>query len=174
MDITYAGDASFLLRGEGTVAINPTAKSDAAIRLFSSRQRGKKLIINGPGEYEIGDVLITTVPAGNGKLAHAVDLDGIRVLHLPDAGTSFDDQTLRDIGRVDILILHADDVAAVGRAINDLVPRTVVPYGAYASQVCVLTGVKDAESLTRFTWNGMTSPPKAVLLRVPGSRRRAA
>lgn len=174
MDITYAGDDSFLLRGEVTVAINPTAKADARIRLFSDRRREKKLIVNGPGEYEIGDVLITTVPVGKGRLAHAMDLGGIRVLHLPDARTAFDDRTLLEIGRVDILLLAADDLAAAGRVIGDLAPRAVLPYGPFADQVCALVGVKDAEPQPRFNWNGVTALPKATLLKVPGTRRRSA
>jgi hypothetical protein len=50
----------------------------------------------------------------------------------------------------------------------------VIPFGAHAAELCVAAGVKDARTEARFTWNGTGKTSKAVMLRAPQKRTRAA
>jgi hypothetical protein len=160
-----------VIKGERTVAINPAAKSETGhIALYTIRQKGTKLLANGPGEYEIGGVLITSVAQDTG-MAHAVEVDGINVHHLPGDARKLSDRDLAAIGKVDVLLVDSTDLKRAQNAVTDLVPRVVIPFGANAVEVCAVAGVKGAEPQNRFSWNGLSAPPKAVLLKEPGKRR---
>jgi hypothetical protein len=173
MEITYGGDARFKLAGSRTVSINgePGDKSD--ISLFTRRQRGSRLRINGPGEYEISDVLIVTVPVGPSKSerwAHGVTLDDTRVLYLEGEVDALTETALLAIGPVDVLIIEAAKLPAAVKAAQDLTPRVVVPFGPHAAELCAALGVKDAAPIARLSLNGKT--PKAVLLKAPRTARK--
>lgn len=173
MDITYTGGASFVVKGERTIAINPAArKTDADIVLHSVRQKRGKLVINGPGEYEIGGVLIATVEAGGKTLIHALEVDGINVVHLGGNAGSLLERDLATIGPVDVLLLDASDLRSAQSAVASLTPRVVIPFGDQAEAVVAAVGVPKAERQSRFSWNGTTTPARAVLLKVPGTRAR--
>ena len=67
--------------------------------------------LDGPGEYEVKDVLVTGVRTyrdgekgavrGTGT-AFVVELDGLHTIHLGDVGSLLSEQELGDIGSVDI------------------------------------------------------------------------
>lgn len=174
MDISYAGGASFVIKGERTVVINPTgAAAKAHVVLHSERQRARKLIVNGPGEYEIGGVLIASVRSGR-SLAHAVEVNGINVVCLTGRCKDMDPSEMAALGRVDVLLVGADDLQAAREAVAALTPRVVIPFGTQAAEVCAAAGVKAVTPQPRFSWNGTGTPPKAVLLKAPGTRKRAA
>jgi hypothetical protein len=178
MDITYLGGHAFLLKGDRTIAINPPAGTPRQnITLQSARRARSKEIVNGPGEYEIGGCLIVTLEVGpreSSELAHAVEISGLNVVHLGTTVRPLNDRAVADIGRVDILLLNADDLRAAQAAVTDLTPRLVIPYGAHAAELCGALGVKDARPQPRLTWNGISAQPKAVLLKPATAKRRAA
>jgi len=171
MEITYAGAASFVLKGERTVVINPTASTERAhISLHTRRQKSKKLLVNGPGEYEVGGVLITSIALGD-EIVHAVEVDGINVLHLSGDVRCLTERDLTAIGKVDVLIVDCRDLKQAQNAVSDLGPRVIVPFGPHAAGLCAAAGVKDAQPQARFSWNGVTTPPRAVLLKEPAKKR---
>jgi hypothetical protein len=178
MDIAYLGDHSFLVKGERIVAINPpagTARPDIA--LHSRRQARSKEIVNGPGEYEIGGCLIVTVELGPREastLAHAIEVGGLNVVHLGTIIGALSDRAAAGLGRADVLLVNTDDLRAAQEAITNLTPRLVIPYGPHAAELCAVLGVKDARPQPRLSWNGITTQPKAVLLKPLATRRRAA
>jgi L-ascorbate metabolism protein UlaG (beta-lactamase superfamily) len=177
MDITYLDGASFQVRAERLIAINPPNAAPADIVLHSKRQTRSKHIVNGPGEYEIGGVLIPTTEVGPKEtptLVHALDFDGMSVVHLGAAVPELDDRALDALGRVDVLLLNADDLKAAQAAVRDLEPRVVIPFGQRAAELCAALGVKERRAESRFSWNGVTNPPRAVLLKAPSTRKRAA
>jgi L-ascorbate metabolism protein UlaG (beta-lactamase superfamily) len=69
-------------------------------------------VLDGPGEYEVRDVLLTGVRTfrddrsiGDGRrrgTAFVVELDGLHTIHLGDIGHLLTEQELGDIGSVDI------------------------------------------------------------------------
>lgn len=175
MDITCQGENSFYIRGSKTVALNPPTGQRADIILRSRRTSGKSLV-NGPGEYEIGEAVIDCLPAG-GKdrqgLAFAIELDGVTVLFLDGPAGSLAEHDRRSIGRVDILLIDSADLAAVQVLARDLAPRVVIPFGANAAAMCSALGSGDIQPAPRFVWNAGTVP-KAALLKTPRPRKRAA
>ena len=178
MDITYLGGHSFVLKGEHTIAINPPAGSPRSdITLHSKRQARSKEIVNGPGEYEIRGSLIVTLelgPCDATTLIHAVEVGGLAVVHLGPTVRDLSERAISDLGRVDILLVNADDLRAAQAAVTDLSPRLIIPYGAHAGELCAALGVKDPQPQARLVWNGLTPQLKVVLLKTAGTKRRAA
>lgn len=113
MEITWYGLSCFRLteRGMATVVSDPfdhdvtgyaplklradivTISHDAPGHNYASAVRGKKHILNGPGEYEIGGVFITGVQtngrsrrkaAGPRNILYVFDYNGVTVAHLGD------------------------------------------------------------------------------------------
>ena len=95
--------------------------------------------VDGPGEYEVKDVLMTGVRiyrdgargATNGKgVSFAVEIDGVHTIHLGDIGHLLSEEKLGDIGSVDIVCvplggaLSPTDAAAL---VAQLDPKIVVP-----------------------------------------------
>lgn len=173
MEVSYLGGSSFLLKDERAVVINPEKHGERAdISVHSARKVRKKTIVDGPGEYEIGGVMIITAEVA-GKLAHAIDLGGLSVVHLDGVPAKLEPAIVEAMGRVDVLILNADDLTAALSTIRILTPRVVMPYGAHAAEICTSLGV-DARPGLRWSWNGTGTPPKAVLLKAPSRKRKAA
>ena len=113
-----------LSRDGGTVI--PTSLEDACV-------------LDGPGEYEVRDVLLTGVRtyrddrrgAERGKqTAFVVELDGIHTIHLGDIGHTLTEEKLADVGRVEIACVPIGGQLTPTKAaelIAQLDPRIVVP-----------------------------------------------
>lgn len=96
-------------------------------------------ILDGPGEYEIRDVLVTGVRTyrderqgtERGKqTAFVIELDGVHTIHLGDIGHTLTDEKLTDVGRVDIACVPIGGQLSPTKAaalIAQLDPRIVVP-----------------------------------------------
>jgi L-ascorbate metabolism protein UlaG (beta-lactamase superfamily) len=96
-------------------------------------------VLDGPGEYEVRDVLVTGVRtyrddargAERGKgVAFAVELDGVHTIHLGEIGHLLTEEKLADIGPVDIVCLPLGGSLSPTRAaalVAQLDPRIVVP-----------------------------------------------
>lgn len=96
-------------------------------------------VLDGPGEYEVHDALVTGVRtyrdgskgADRGRqTAFMTELDGIHTIHLGDIGHELTQEKLGDIGRVDVVCvpiggaLTATTAAAL---VAQLDPKIVVP-----------------------------------------------
>ena len=73
-------------------------------------------VLDGPGEYEVKDVLVTGVrtyrddakgATGGKQVAFVVELDGLHTIHLGDIGHLLSEEKLGDIGSVDIALRAA-------------------------------------------------------------------
>ncbi len=96
-------------------------------------------VLDGPGEYEVHDALITGVRtyrdaergAQRGRqTAFVTELDGLHTIHLGDIGHELTQEKLADIGRVDIACVPvggALTAATAAALIAQLDPRIVVP-----------------------------------------------
>ena len=95
--------------------------------------------LDGPGEYEVKEVLLTGVRtyrddargAERGKqTAFAVELDGIHTIHLGEIGHLLTEEKLADIGSVDIACVPLGGAMSATRTaelVAQLDPRIVVP-----------------------------------------------
>jgi L-ascorbate metabolism protein UlaG (beta-lactamase superfamily) len=96
-------------------------------------------VLDGPGEYEVRQVLVTGVRsyrdeargAERGKgVSFAVEIDGVHVIHLGDIGHLLSEEKLGDIGPVDIACVPLGGALSPTKAaalVAQLDPRIVVP-----------------------------------------------
>ena len=112
--------------------------------------------LDGPGEYEVKDVLVTGVRtyrddqrgvARGRQTAFVVELDGLHTIHLGDIGHLLTEEKLADIGSVDIACVPVGGGLTATRAaelIAQLDPHVVV-----AMPVCE-DGSECEEALAKF------------------------
>jgi L-ascorbate metabolism protein UlaG (beta-lactamase superfamily) len=113
-------------------------------------------VLDGPGEYEVKEVLVTGVRtyrddargAESGKqVSFAIEVDGVHTIHLGDIGHLLSEERLADIGPVDIVCvplggsLSPNQAAAI---VAQLDPRIVVPMPVCDDETAC------AEALQRF------------------------
>ena len=96
-------------------------------------------VLDGPGEYEVKDVLVTGVRTyrddekgakGGKQVAFVVELDGLHTIHLGDIGHLLSEEKLGDIGSVDIALVPLGGALSPTRAaalVAQLDPSIVVP-----------------------------------------------
>ena len=95
--------------------------------------------LDGPGEYEVKEVLLTGVRtyrddargADRGKqVAFVTELDGLHTIHLGDIGHLLTEEKLGDIGSVDIVCVPvggALNATRTAELVTQLDPRIVIP-----------------------------------------------
>jgi L-ascorbate metabolism protein UlaG (beta-lactamase superfamily) len=132
MEITWYGQTCFRLseRGLASVVTDPyppgvglilpklradvvTVSREDPECLYTSGVRGPFKLLDGPGEYEIGGVFITSIPAfADGKggalrglnTIFTLDFDGLTVCHLGRLGQVPTQSQVEDLGTVNILL----------------------------------------------------------------------
>jgi len=132
MDLTWLGHACFRMRGrEGVVLTYPPGpksghaipKTEAAIVTISHDHpghsslksvAGEPVVLRGPGEYEVREVLVTGIAAyhddekgtARGRnTVFAIRLDDLVVCHLGDLGHELSAADLERLGDVDIVLV---------------------------------------------------------------------
>ncbi|HEU4327901.1 MAG TPA: MBL fold metallo-hydrolase [Roseiflexaceae bacterium] len=161
-DIQFLGHACFRLRGrDGTVLTDPFDRSvgvdlgrptahivtvshqhpDHANVSVVRPMRERVFVVDGPGEYEIGGVMITGVRtyhdtkkgAEQGfNTVYVIHLDDVVFCHLGDLGHELTRQQLDEIGPIDVLFIPVGGGETISAAqatavIGQLEPRIVVP-----------------------------------------------
>jgi hypothetical protein len=110
-------DDSPLPKGKGR------ASRDGATLLPGSLE--ECFCLDGPGEYEVKDVLITGVRTfrddQHGKergrnVAFIVELDGVHVIHLGDIGHTLSEDKVTDIGPVDVACIPIGGLLSANKA----------------------------------------------------------
>jgi L-ascorbate metabolism protein UlaG (beta-lactamase superfamily) len=131
------------------------------------------LILDGPGEYEVRNVLLTGVRtyrddargAERGRqTAFVVELDQMHTIHLGDIGHLLTEEKLGDIGPIDIACVPIGGALSATKAaelIAQLQPKIVVPMPVCEEESDC------AEALARFLHEmGATPPPPQQRLSV--------
>jgi L-ascorbate metabolism protein UlaG (beta-lactamase superfamily) len=159
MQIVWYGLSCFRIseRGKATVVTDPYAPSVGlpAIKLKAdvvtiSHQapghshlksvRGHRRVIDGPGEYEIGDVFITGIrmKAKNDKgerpdnTIYVIDIDGLTTAHLGDLSYVPTQAQIENLGPVQIALVPVGggkglEPAKAAEVINLIEPSIVIP-----------------------------------------------
>jgi L-ascorbate metabolism protein UlaG (beta-lactamase superfamily) len=160
MEITYIGHACFKVRGDNVSLIIDPYKGDkvgyklpklACDVLLASHKHDDhynieevsdyKLLIDGPGEYEISGTFIQGVPtfhdaedgAKRGKnTMYLIEIDGFKLLHLGDLGHELSKETLQDISDIDVLMIPVGGIYTIGpekaaKVISSIEPGIVIP-----------------------------------------------
>jgi len=162
VDLTWLGHACFRLRGrEGVVVTDPPdpksghaiPKTEAHLVTMSHDHPGhaslrsvggEPVVLTGPGEYEVQEILVTGIPsfhdekkgAERGRnTVFAIRLDDLVVCHLGDLGHALSATDLEKLGQVDVCLVPiggADtnlSAAMAADVVHQLEPKVVVPMG---------------------------------------------
>jgi L-ascorbate metabolism protein UlaG (beta-lactamase superfamily) len=147
-------------------------------------------VLDGPGEYEVRDVLVTGVRtyrddvkgADRGKqVAFLVELDGLHTIHLGEIGHLLTEEKLADIGPVDIACVPIGGSLSPTKAaelVAQLDPRIVVAMplneeatetrDALAKFFHEMGGDPTPQPKLSVTLSGLPLEPTAVLLESRG------
>ncbi|CAA9313156.1 MAG: hypothetical protein AVDCRST_MAG93-5357 [uncultured Chloroflexia bacterium] len=159
-DITYLGRGSVRVRAkEGVVVTDPfprgagydIGKATAHIVTVSSNDERwnntqavrpmteRVFVVDGPGEYEVGGVMINGVRTYRDKergaergrnTAYVLHLDDLAFCHLGDLGHQLTTTQIEELGTVDVLFVPAYSSlqpAELTEVISQIEPRVVVP-----------------------------------------------
>jgi L-ascorbate metabolism protein UlaG (beta-lactamase superfamily) len=165
-----------------------TRSRDGSTLLPSSLEDA--FVLDGPGEYEVRDVLVTGVRtyrddvkgAERGKqVAFLVELDGLHTIHLGEIGHLLTEEKLADIGPVDIACVPIGGSLSPTKAaelVAQLDPRIVVAMPlddeaaetreALAKFFHEMGGDPTPQSKLSVTISGLPLEPTAVLLESRG------
>jgi L-ascorbate metabolism protein UlaG (beta-lactamase superfamily) len=132
--------------------------------------------LDGPGEYEVKDVLMAGVRtfrddhkgADQGRnVAFVVELDGVHVVHLGEIGHLLTEDKLTEIGPVDVALVPVGGALSATRAaelVAQLDAKVVVP-------LLICQDADTSEALAKFLHEmGVTPPtPQAKLSLMPST-----
>lgn len=137
LEITWLGRNAFRLKGrEGAVLTDPCppasgfrlanidanfvtiSRADEPGYSYAEAAKSGARVLDAPGEYEVGGVLVTGLglkrPDGPRNVAFIIELDGIRIGHL---GLPGGPAALDDLQGVDILLLPVGGLNSVSPAV---------------------------------------------------------
>ena len=131
----------------------------------------ESFILDGPGEFEVKDVLVTGVrsyrddgrgPNRRHNVSFVTELDGIHTIHLGDVGHLLTEEALADIGAVDVACIPIGGALSAVRAaelIAKLDPKIVVPMPVCEDEASC------EEAVAKFVheMGGTASPPQSKL-----------
>jgi len=105
-----------------------------------------------PGEYEVGGLMIRR---GVGENFYMIDEKNIRVLYLGGTNNSFDPDSVKDVGDVDVLILPVGDGVnfmdfdKLEKVISNIDPSIILPC-AYKEEDSKFDGVKSKDEFIKY------------------------
>jgi len=207
MDINWYGHSCFRLRGrESSVVTDPYAPSAgygslraAATVVTVSNEHPHhshvqavseaRKVLRGPGEYEIGGLMITGMatsrdPQASDQIrntAYLIEIDDITVCHLGDLSRTLTTDEIEVFKEVHVLLLPVGGHCTIGAAqaaevVSQIEPKMIIPmhYAAGASKVpldpvdpfCREMGVESLPPQPRIsiTRTGLPEEPTVVLL----------
>lgn len=129
MEITYFGHSCFKIKTKDlTLVIDPRSKLLADVVLFTHSPADRdfkeaRLVIDGPGEYELSGVNIFGISTGGGNVMYYIEADGTSVLHCGDLEQTLDETTLDKFGEVTVLMIPVGGI----KVISSIEPSFVIP-----------------------------------------------
>jgi len=220
MEISYLGHSCFRIRGRDTAIVTdpfsnkygyPMGKPQAGIVTLSLRDGddsadhtnvdgvgGEPRVVDGPGEYEISDILIygvrTAVRDESAKeggyrlnTVYVMDVDDIRVCHLGELADVLTADQIEAIGNVNVLMVPVGGGPTIGakravEVISQLEPNLVIPMhyriaGTRSENLDPVDrfinemGAKSIEPVPKVTLNAKNSLPSDIQITVMESKR---
>lgn len=153
MELALLTKDSLRVKGkQGVLVIDPssTGKVEADAVLVSSQGgkapivEGSRLVIYGPGEYEVAGIKVTTTGT-DGNLVHTIKVDNVTVI----AGTAQAISKAHDkLSESHIIAAHVTD-GSLQEAVTALAPRVVVLYGEKADEEAKNLG-KEVKAVAKY------------------------
>ena len=206
MDIVWLGHSCFRIKGKrNTIITDPYSpeigynmgKQTAGIVTVSHQHPGHANVqdiggtpktIAGPGEYEVGGILIIGIATfhdeSNGVIrgkntVYLMEIDEISVCHLGDLGHMLTDEQAEELENVDILLVPVGGVSTINGSVaagvvRKLAPRVVVPMH-YQTEVVKRElepvarflkeiGVDEVSSKPKLSFNRSNLPPSTQVI----------
>ena len=159
MEINWLGHSCFRIKGSHTTVITDPYSPNSGYSLgkqtarivtishqhpehsFVSGIGGEPRQVKGPGEYEIGGVMIVGMPtfhdAEKGKTKgkntiYLIEIDDITVCHLGDLGHVLTAEQAEELGNIDVLLVPVGGVSTINASkaaevVRQLEPKIVMP-----------------------------------------------
>ncbi|MDD4986131.1 MAG: MBL fold metallo-hydrolase [Dehalococcoidales bacterium] len=159
MEMSWLGHSCFRIKGKQTTVITDPyspelgytlGKQSARVVTVSHRHPGHCYVegiggepkqVAGPGEYEIGGVLIIGIPSYHdeekggirGKnTIYLMHMDDMSVCHLGDLGHALSDEQAEELDDVDVLLVPVGGVSTIDGSVaaglvRQLAPKVVIP-----------------------------------------------
>lgn len=153
MDIALVGPDSLKLKGKkSTVIVNPTSKiskteAETIIVLGAyedknfSKVDGSRIVIDGPGEYEVNGIKVSVVRSGE-ELASLVDIDNVKVLV---GGGAAIEKVHDKVDNCNIVVVYADKDFD-HTALTSIEPNVILVYGSKKEEVAKSLGKSDSRT----------------------------
>lgn len=142
MEIKQVEGKTILIKGKKeSIVINPDTDNKQESRIWvytKSRdllyENAGKVVIAGPGEYEVGGVDIMGTKIDNEGLFYTLEIDGIKVGLVDEMQEALSDKKMERIGEVDVLLFKpGEGDGKMSKLIMDLAKKQganyVVPFG---------------------------------------------
>ena len=201
-DIQYFGRACVRVRGkEGIVISDPFPRGDGydigktvahIVTLSSNDPRRfaadvvrpvdeRVFVIDGPGEYEVGGVMVNGVRTYRDAVqgaerghntVYVLHLDELTFCHLGDLGHDLTTHQIEEIGPIDVLFVPAYSIltpAQLTEVISQIEPRVVVPLYDQTVQFERLAhelGLKEYEAQEKLVVTGASLPAEGEETRI--------
>lgn len=174
MEISIVDKSTIKIKGKNvSFIVSPTSlmpKTPADAILFltdlenadskTSRVSEARVIIKGPGSYEVGGARVSAVRAGDG-LFYSLNIDGLNI----SLGNTSGVEKLQDNVSSSVLVLNVDSDFKESM-ISSFEPGVAVLFGDKADQAVKLLG-KEHQTVSKFTQSADKLPtdPQVVLLK---------
>lgn len=197
MDITWLGHGCFRLRGRTAAvvtdpyppALGPKlAKLEADLVTISHEHENHSYraavardpyVVTTPGEYEVAGVVVAGVPtfhdaqqgATHGRnTVFVIEVDDVRVCHLGDLGHRLGDETIEQLGSIDVLLVPVGGGASLDGNLAAEVARQVDARYVVPMHFGVAGIRKELEPVERFLREmGVVQPEPVAKLAVQAS-----
>ena len=159
MEINWLGHSCFRIKGTRTTVITDPYSPNSGYSLGKQTARivtvshqhpehsyvsgiaGEPRQVKGPGEYEIGGVMIIGMPTfhdtekgktkGKNTL-YLIEIDDIAVCHLGDLGHVLTAEQAEELGNIDVLLVPVGGVSTINASkaaevVRQLEPKIVIP-----------------------------------------------
>ncbi len=191
MEIIWHGNSCFSIKtNNATVAVNPyndksgiklpIIKADIVVITGEIKDnnnvgaiQGEPYLIDWPGEYEVKEVAVTSIPSsqGNGFLFNLV-ANGLKICFIEKVGKELDVELIDKIGEVDILmvavgggeVMSAETAHKVAERVE---PRAIIPMYykvpgvetelAELETFVKVAGISNAEAIEKAVISGRSS-----------------
>jgi L-ascorbate metabolism protein UlaG (beta-lactamase superfamily) len=177
MEISWLGYSCFRLKGKNTTVITDPCppelgysldKSTANIVTVSHKHVNHSYVqgvsgdpkqILGPGEYEVGGVLIIGLSSFHdteeGKTlgkntVYAIEIDDVTICHLGDIGHPLSPAQIEELGNVDVLLVPVGGVNTISASQAAALVRSIEPKIVIPMHYKTLTLNKELDNVDKF------------------------
>ena len=158
MDVTLLNENTLKIKGKNaSIIVNPSTfisktEADAIILLKSDlsfnadKIEGSRIIIKGPGEYEISGIKISTTKVEEDQVAR-IDVDNVKVL----VGNGLAIEKIHDkIEESQVVVINSDEEFNHS-ILTSLEPNVILIYGAKKTEVAKSLGKDGAISASKYS-----------------------